>query len=153
MMNDLMAPQTEIFQRQMKEIGYSPMVISPSAFFIDVSPEYKEGVWYTLNASPRKDWAEKFRQAMSREPRYLSSFTYDGLSMLIAAAEQLPAGQKPTQNQIAAKLRNTKDFPAVLGVTSFQYPNTLSSPVSFYLIKEGRPREVSLEELVKHYKK
>jgi hypothetical protein len=75
------------------------------------------------------------------------------LSILIKSCEQLPAGTKPTTQAICEKIRETKDYQGLLGKTSYMPPDKLATSVDYYIIKSGTPQKVTLEELVRFYKK
>jgi|GEM_PF-463107 ABC-type branched-subunit amino acid transport system substrate-binding protein len=150
---DSINPCEEIMLRQMKELGYHVPLCSQSAVFLEGSKGYNEGSWFVQPPPPTGPIAEKFQALYHKEALYPVGHYYDMLSMLINACEKLPAGVKPTSKAISDELRKTKDYPGLLGNTSYSPPDHLATSVDYYIIKNGQPQKVSLDELVNFYRK
>ena len=147
-------PLSQILLKQMKDIGYSPLVGCPSAYLLDVTdPTLVEGTFYVLNIPADTNFSARFKAEYGHNPKYMAMFTYDISSLFINACEQCPVGEKPDTDAICAKLRQTTNFPAVIGPVTYEAPNQLNAPTAYYLIQNGQHKVVSLDELVKFYKK
>lgn len=146
-------PAQEIVLRQMSWIKYKVPLCSVNGSWPDVSKDYNEGSWYVQPPPVTGEVARKFEAAYHRPALYPVGHYYDMASILINACEQLPAGKKPTTEAICEKIRETKDFPGLLGNTSYTPPNKLATSVDYYLIQNGISKKVTLEELVNFYKK
>lgn len=143
-------PMIEITLRQMRELGYHPMIAAASASFMDISEKkLVEGSFYVLTPPSPVSFVERYKASYNKEPLYPAANGYDALSILVEACEKLPVDKKPTAEEISHEIRKTKNFPGILGNTNFVPPNSLSTPVVCYFIQNGRGNPVTLGELKK----
>jgi ABC-type branched-subunit amino acid transport system substrate-binding protein len=151
-LHNIYMPGAELALRQMREAGLAPINIGIGNFFTEVEPALVEGASFILQNPDSQEFVGAYKNRFGSMPLYPASNYYDALVVLDYAARDLPIDRKPTTEEFSAALRSIKGFNGAMGQTQFVPPNKLECGLAYFYIKNGQPRQVSVEELVEIYK-
>ncbi len=141
-------PTQEIVLRQMCELGYKLPFCAVGASLWDVNPIYTEGAWFVDPAPSTPEFRQAFQKEFKRDYRYPATQFYDAFTALTAAYEKADGKTKPTNEQIAQALRQTRDLQGATGTIEFLPPNRFKTPLSYYLMVNGHAKKSTMDEVV-----
>jgi len=139
------APDTAVIQRQVRQLGspckYLGSPSSASKDSLNLAKEAAEGIWAVVDAVPGQSEANKrycnaYKKEYNEEPDMLSSWAYDGLTILVNAIKK--AGED--RDKIRQALLATQGYEGVLGAFSFTPNGDGLSAVSVIQIEKGQPK-------------
>jgi branched-chain amino acid transport system substrate-binding protein len=120
-----MYPEGALLVRQAKSLGLQARWLAPDGLyvttFIDLAQEDAEGVYCTFFGADlskldrAKEYMETYKTRFGQMGPY-SAYVYDAANIVIEAIRK--AGKKDRQ-AVLAQVRQTKDFPGIIGVTNF----------------------------------
>ena len=121
-----MYPEGALLVRQAKSLGLSSQWLGGDGIyvnsFIDLAKEDAEGVYCTFigadvsSMESAKHYLETYTARFGRQRGPYSAYAYDAANIIIEAIRK--AGKKD-RSAVLAQVRATKDFPGVVGLTSF----------------------------------
>ncbi|HLD41118.1 MAG TPA: branched-chain amino acid ABC transporter substrate-binding protein [Candidatus Omnitrophota bacterium] len=121
-----MYPEGALLVRQAKNLGLSSQWLGGDGIyvnsFIDLAKEDAEGIYCTFigadvsSMESAKHYLETYTARFGRQRGPYSAYAYDAANIIIEAIRK--AGKKD-RSAVLAQVRATKDFPGVVGLTSF----------------------------------
>jgi branched-chain amino acid transport system substrate-binding protein len=139
------APDTAVIQRQVSQLGspfkYLGSPSSASKDSLNLAKEAAEGIWAVADAVPgqskaNKSYCNAYKKEYNEEPDMLSSWTYDGLHILVNAIKK--AGEN--RDKIRQAVLATQGYEGVLGTFSFTPNGDGLNAVSIIQIEKGQPK-------------
>lgn len=139
------APDTAVIQRQVRQLGspfkYLGSPSSASKDSLNLAKEAAEETWAVVDAVPgqsaaNKRYCEAYKKEYDEEPDMLSSWTYDGLHILVNAIKK--GGED--RDKIRQAILATQGYEGVLGTFSFTPNGDGLSAVSVIQIEKGQPK-------------
>jgi branched-chain amino acid transport system substrate-binding protein len=138
-------PELALLLKQSAKIGLKASWIGGDGIFdvtlVKLASQTAEGTYSTmLGVDPRslpgaKDFVTRY-EARYGEIGSFSAYAYDAANVLIEAIRR--AGRKDRQ-AVLAELRNTKDFPGILGVVNFDPKgDAVGKSVGIFKIENGK---------------
>ena len=153
MINAADMPVAEILMRQMHDLDLKAPTVFISAAGLSVSPEFTNGHWNILAAPPVESFAKRFEMRYKRPANYPAGHLYDTLGLVIKAAETLRGDKVPTAVELSSAIKGLNQYQGVVGLARFTPPNRYDTEAAYFIFKNGKAEPISLEELVKKYKK
>ena len=131
--------------RQTKEMGLKFQFVSFSMFedpdILRLAGDAAEGVVYTYRAfDPKsenpvvKEFVQKYTTKYGEEPDIFAALSYDGARILFNALDR---GNCDVEG-VKEALYNTKDFPGVVGKTTFDHNGDVIKPIGIKIVKNGK---------------
>ncbi len=130
--------------RQSTELGLKTQWVSFSMFedpqILEIAGNAAEGVYYTYRVfDPKSDipvvknFADSFREKYGQEPDIFAGLAYDATKILAQAVEN---GEQDAE-KVKEALCDIKDFPGVVGTTSFDENGDVMKPIGIKKIENG----------------
>ncbi len=124
--------QGGLLLKQMREKGVKAVYMGPdgldSSEMVKIAGQQVIGTYYTTVAGPMDAYpesaafAKRFKQRFGKEVESFGMYGYDAAMVGLKAIEQTVqslGGKKPTRPQVAAAIRNLKNFKGVTGSITF----------------------------------
>ncbi len=146
-------PELSLLLKQSKKLGLNAPWMGGDGIFDNTliklaTPAYSEGTYATmLGVDPRslpsaKDFVTRY-EARYGEIGSFSAYGYDAINVLIEAIRR--AGKKDRE-AVLSEVRNTKDFPGILGIVNFDAKgDAVGKGIGIFKVEKGK--FVFLEEI------
>ncbi|PIN75346.1 hypothetical protein COV18_04115 [Candidatus Woesearchaeota archaeon CG10_big_fil_rev_8_21_14_0_10_37_12] len=133
------SPEIDNLHKQMKELGIKEELTSIEAFELSDKAEQFEGYWYVNAADPSETFVSKYKTKFGDDSMFASGNAYDVFNLLVQAFEDAGDGKTiPTTEQVAAQLKQIKDFPGALGPLTVGSDGIVKSGAVVRTIKDGK---------------
>jgi len=138
-------PAIEIILRQKREIGWKEIPISAiGCFDLVYGNPLADGCWYVSSDMPTLEHMQWYRQTFKHDYVPCGAGVYDDyMELLYRACENYKGQGKPTGEDIAAYLRNVKDFDGACGKISCNAKGVFETKPTLLMIKNGTVTPIS----------